>query len=306
MKKARQTKVVSPKLADKFVDVRKFLRKFAKDDRFHFSSNLNPESLSENDFKKHAAIYVSYPALITDEQFAKLCQKKLQGIPSKTFQTAQKFIEEHFVPFMSDGDMISAELMGVQNKPYNHVRDICVLPHGLIHVHSTLPSSYEELEKMCEEFCGEGFVAIHHTGERFKVKREYFPSKENPEVQRGGHGMFLSQSFADLARIHLQEKRESQRIDDMLFIRSLSDVIEWQKLSPFDGIKMLNLLETTGQGKSYRYCPQTVDTNGINEYQQKFDGETVLVRMVGDEIHLMIKIQVDVYKVGNEYRLGWI
>ena len=35
-------------------------------------------------------------------------------------------------------------------------------------------------------------------------------------------------------------------------------------------------------------------------FEQKYDGETILVKKMGGEIHLLIKFQIDVYKIENK------
>ncbi len=240
--------------------------------------------------------------------------------------------------------------MGVQNRPYNkqseQFQKTSVIPHGSIYcdVPSALHSK-DGLEKLCETVVAEGFVVINEeTNERYKLKRENFPDVSDPSKgdQKGPHkrapsekngeytdtgltlcggngfgycsaalGMITNTLTSDVAIA----KFVIDGHDVIIYARPIKSVIEKQLKMPFDGHKMLNLYQMEGQGQTYRYTDELADpsiVDGSVEFQLKFDGETALVHKdAKGRVHLMIKLQVDVYEIEKEdgsldYRFGWI
>jgi hypothetical protein len=82
---------------------------------------------------------------------------------------------------------------------------------------------------------------------------------------------------------------------------SIPTVLENQLVNNnFKGQKMLGLFNTIGQRNTYRYDPnfvvnENVDTSSLT-FEQKLDGETIMFKKVGNELKIMIKFQIDVYK----------
>ena len=310
---------------------------------------LDPLNLTSDDHKKHGAFYVSMM-----EMPKEFFNKKFDGGKAKKtikfFQDTQKFAEDKIGSHMQNGTTISVEFMGSQNRPFNKASPefakAAVVPHGSIvaHVPKELLDGNPKagLDSLCEASIFEGYVVVNKkSGDRWKLKREYFSSANDPKKQRKEHdrapsmekGEYTSEGlrlcggdgfgYFNVALNHLEDSKQEQAIVKLnigdhvvdLVVRPISDVIKNQLQHPFKGQKMINLFVTSGKGDTYQYTDEPIVDGLFDnplEFQMKLDGETALVHKdENGQIHLMIKFQVDVYEVENDdgsknYRFGWI
>lgn len=312
------------------------------------TGTLDPEALDSSSKGKHGAFYVSWKHMVSQPELKIFLDKKTdQGRSKKNidfFERAQEFVDSYISKHLECGDVISAELMNTQKRPFNAIVEpfdrAAVIPHGSIvacvppDFYRCPDEVYEQLEVLCEDLHSEGFVIVDTTtsGSRYKLKREYFTGESGE--QRGVHtvgpekftdeGAVLcrNQGYCNAPLLAMEKEiKEDVCIAELcdsqvkLLVRGVANTITFQRSHPFDGQKMLNYFETSGRGKSYSYTRETTDTDIHTkkvEFQLKFDGETVLIHKdEGGEPHLMIKFQVDAYMVEQEdgrkvYRFGWI
>ena len=214
-----------------------------------------------------------------------------------------------------NGTTISVEWMGVQKRPYNSAADDfekAVVPHGSIvaRVPNDLLSSVNEvndvLDSLCEASIHEGYVVITPNGDRGKLKRENFRSKEpDSEEKRGPHkqspsfekgeytpegldlcggdskGYYnaplsaLVQGITEevtIAKLNIitkngkNDNNEKNHIVDLVSV-PIQDVITDQIKRPFTGEKMMNFFKTEGQGKTYRYTNEPLIDGALSEPQ---------------------------------------
>jgi len=361
MRMIRRNKEIPATMIDKFTDA---LDLFVECDGFVIklsTGQMDPSDLTLDDKKKHGAFYVSWQQMKVAGQnknkaspLVVFYDKKTDGSKSKTnigfFDRAQEFCERYIGPDMEPGQTISAEMMNVQKRPYNKLQDVftkaAVIPHGAVYarVPKEFYEAYTALDQLCEAVRAEGFVVVDRTtGNRFKLKREYFGSTDPEKVgkQRGSHESSPSKqsgSFTDvgaefccgtegeefgycnapltqMVRDIGDEIGIAELCDDQveLVSRSVRDTIAAQVANPFSGQKMLNHFITSGAGDTYQYQQKTTDPEIHKhdlEFQLKLDGETVLIHKDGDgNVHLMLKFQVDAYVLQKEdpvCRMGWI
>jgi hypothetical protein len=303
---------------------------------------LDPHNLTAADHKKHGAIYFSF------KERPKLpFSKKFNDGKAKPqidhYNRCQTFVEEHFGPIMGTGTTISVEILNTQNRPYNMLpeqfRKAAVVPHGSIVF--DIPSELwtkSGFDRLCQKTIAEGFVVVNReTGDRYKLKHENFPSAADPEKKRDGHetqpsvytddglglcGMGHGYDTATLRMIAdgsveevIVAKIDVDGTNVNMRALPIKNVINKQMATPFDGDKVMNFYKTTGQGPTYRYTDDLYDPEILGkplEFQLKFDGETGLVHKdTHGNVHLMVKIQVDVFEIEGkngtkQWRLGWL
>ena len=303
------------------------------------TGSLDPNALSIKDHGLHGAMYISIdnmPQFFDKKKFGTNAKLK------KHFLDCQEFANTYIGPHMSPGTSITVEICGIQNREYNKTDPIypksLVIPHGSIvaKLHEPKTLTKESLDALCENSIFEGYVVLDsNSGNRFKLKREYFNSKEKPGIQtglqRGPHkikptlytdsGLKLCNGFSyDNAVISalLNNVTDETIIAKMpgadLVLVPISQVIQNQLQFPFDGDKMLNLFQTSGKGETYKYSDTTIEPDilGKNlQFQLKFDGETgILHKDVNGKIHLLVKFQTDIYEIESDkqisYRFGFL
>lgn len=313
------------KPAKKFIDALELLSALDKNVVIKTSfGNLDPNNLTEADLKKHGAIYVSLTNM--PEFFS---NKKFQSNePSKPFKSALEHcsIYKDIIPI---GSFITAELMGIQNHSYTKSDSIYVILHGAIIANSPKDLSYENLELLCESFKNEGFVIVDDSGNRSKLKREYFPDSNNPTKQRGKHCTEFDESdYTDFGfslcgdgKYGYHHACRENFINNPTVIAEKNgfelvalphyQAIQNQLQNPFDGEKMFGLIETIGSGDSYIYTDKIISQLTDVRFELKLDGETVLLHTDSDgNLHLLIKFQVNVHEVkqddgSQKFRFGW-
>ena len=229
--------------------------------------------------------------------------------------------------------------MGFQNRPFNKLsKDVGVIVHGSLvcQVPKEIILTKEGLDELCEKTIAEGFVIVDKdSNQRYKLKRENFSSKDDPEKQRSAHSRSPNKDEYTTEGIKLcggegfgydnavfnnvKNNTTTMQIDIKnsqveLQVIPIGQAIKFQKEYPFIGDKMMNFYKTEGQGHTYRYTERLENKDILNknlEFQIKHDGETALLHKdKKGKIHLMIKLQVDVYQLdaGNGsfiYRFGW-
>nr|QBK92110.1 MAG: hypothetical protein LCPAC304_04570 [Pithovirus LCPAC304] len=347
-KQCRWKKEVPYSLNGEFTDA-VALHETCKDNVIQLSTGaLDPEALDSSSKGKHGAFYVSWKHMVSQSELKIFFDKKTdQGRSKKnidSFERAQEFVDTYIGKHLECGDVISAELMNTQKRPFNAIATpfdrAAVIPHGSIiacvppDFYHSPDTAYEQLEALCEELHSEGFVIVDTTADsRYKLKREYFTG-ESDGKQRGAHtdgpenfthdgaALCRNQGYCN-APLFAMEKgiEEDVCIANLcdsqvkLLTRGVANTITFQRSHLFGGEKMLNYFNTSGRGKSYKYTRETTDTDIHEkelEFQLKFDGETVLIHKDEEgEVHLMIKFQVDAYMVEQEdgrkvCRFGWI
>lgn len=368
MSKAKQNnKIKGPKFSDciwaktvpiqffnKFTDAHNIYLKIKQENPntviIFSTGELDPNNLKSQDHKKHGAIYVSIndmPEFFDKKKFNTNTKLK------KHFQDTLEFAEKYIGPHMQNETTLSVELMGIQMREFNKIHPnlpkAAAIPHGSIICRKINGNQVTELEELCnkvtelelEELCEnsifEGYVALNKTdGERYKIKREYFPSTNlnNENKQRGPHkqepknytdvGLILCKEVGygyDNAALSMLIDNTTLEIvianmNDMeLIALPINKVIETQLKFPFQGDKMLNIFETAGSKDSYRYTSNPITPNIFNnplEFQLKFDGETGLIhRDINGKIHLLIKFQIDIFEITDStgqkiYRFGFM
>lgn len=193
------------------------------------------------------------------------------------------------------------------------------------------------LDKIMEHFKCEGFVIVTPDGKRFKLKREYFVHFDEKK-QRGVHkiGPCVAQLKNDLSKeICGNEEENPGYVNVPLFMHSegidhhetiselevtfgetvgkvslvalpIREVIQQVGFKNyFTGQKMMSLFKTIGSREKYRYSEyfETQEENLFEldlMFQQKYDGETILVKKVNGLICILVKFQVDVYKIKSK------
>lgn len=350
-KQNNQTKSKSPKLSDcirekkvpsqfsdSFVDAYKLYMNLQSTPNIFMifsTGNLQPDSLTEQDYRKHGAIYVSINDM--PEFFNK--KKFDTNVKLKThFQEVQEFAEKYISQHMANNSTLSVEIMGIQHREFNKLQIKTVaIPHGsIVAVFPKKNTTKNELEELCELSIHEGYVVVNLTdGQRYKLKREYFNSKIIPEQQRGPHktepenytadGLTLcgGKGFGyDNAAVSMMigNRTEPMIIANLgngadLIALPIATIIEKQNRYPFDGDKIMNFYETTGKGNTYMYTDKPFVSDIFNdelEFQFKFDGETgMLHKDKNGKVHLMVKFQIDVFEIesndgSKSYRFGWM
>ncbi len=331
-------KKVPPQFSDSFKDAYKLYMNLQSTPNVFMifsTGNLQPDSLTKQDHGKHGAIYVSIndmPEFFNKKKFDTNVKLK------KHFQEVQEFAEKYIAPHMTNDSTLSVEIMGIQNREFNRLQTkTVVIPHGSIV--AVLPKKFttkEELEGLCELSVHEGYVVVNHSdGQRYKLKREYFDSKVNPEQQRGPHktepenytadGLTLcgGKGFGyDGAVVSMLTENKSEPITIAKLVNGvdlialpIATIIEKQNRYPFDGDKMMNFYETTGKGNTYKYTDKPFVSDIFNhdlEFQLKFDGETgMLHKDKNGKAHLLVKFQIDVFEIesndgSKSYRFGWM
>ena len=347
-------KTVPPQFSNKFTDAHDLYLKIKQDSPntviIFSTGELDPKNLKPQDHKKHGAIYVSIsnmPEFFDKKKFNTNAKLK------KHFQNTLEFAEKYIGPHMQNNTFMSVEIMGIQMREFNKIHPslpkASAIPHGSIICRKVNSDQVTELEELCnkvtelEELCEnsifEGYVALNKTdGERYKIKREYFPSTDSNQEnkQRGGHkqepknytteGLTLCKESgygydnAVLSMLMDNTTNENEIViskmnDIELVVLPIDKVIETQSKFPFQGDKMLNIFETVGSKDSYRYTSNPIIPNLFTnplEYQLKFDGETGLVHKDRDgKIHLLIKFQIDIFEIIDSsgqkiYRFGFM
>lgn len=333
-----KSKTVPQEFLNKFIDAATlFNEMIAKGFVVIFSTgSLDPEFLTVRNHKNHGSIYVSINDM---PEFFENSKFKTNPKLKKHYLDVQEFANTFISPHMQNNSQLSVEIMGIQNREFNKTELKSILiPHGAISANVNNITEFSKLDDLCELSIFEGYVVIDHsTGLRYKLKREYFLSKDNITRQRGAHKTeptnYTSEGLAlcgggklgyDNAAVTMIMKniQEQQKVviaelnnGVELLVHPIADVIKKQTMFPFDGEKMMNFFETTGQGNTYRYTdkpyvPDIFDGRKL-EFQLKFDGETgILHKDANGKIHLMIKFLVDVFEINNNgvktYRFGWI
>ena len=202
--------------------------------------------------------------------------------------------------------------MGIQNRSYNKMSyQNAVIIHGSVvcQVPKELWSK-DGFDKLCETTIAEGFVVLNKDkNERFKLKRENFSDKNDSEKQRGAHVQVpdgISYDDAALSNKEVVVEKDNIRI----VTRSFKDAVQMQKNYHFDGQKMMNIYKTLGQGNTYRYSDELHDNELFNsdlEFQIKHDGETGLLHKDSNgKVHLLIKLQIDVFEINGSYQFGYL
>jgi hypothetical protein len=301
--------------------------------------DLPINKLEQSDHKKHGAIYVS---LVHMEQFPEFLKKKFgKKIPDHILNLFTQ-TRDAYSHLLQPGTYVTGEHMGFQKKKYNEMEKPGVVLHGVIEaVIDGTKISPQYLGELCELFKLEGYVFVCPDGSRGKLKRAYFPGGAK---QKGEHneaptdyepeGLKLcggGQFGYDNAGLTNVENPTiiAQKNGISLVLLPHAVVIKKQLDLPFDGDKMFNVLPTTGKGTEYMYNlkyaseelkndPDVVlaavkcdgNANLTNaKVEVKHDGETVVLHKdEHGEFHLMVKLQVHVWKVVGtytEYRLGW-
>ena len=334
-------KRVSDKQFKKFVDAVD-LAESLKNDVILSTGNLNLSNLTASDHKKHAALYFSFKSK-PKIPFNKKTNNGQAKSQIEYYDRCQEFVEKYISHHMTNGTVISVEVLNLQKRPYNVLPDTfksaAVVPHGSIVV--DVPSSLwskDNFDKLCSETIIEGFVVVDNgTGDRYKLKNENFHSSTNPEKKRDNHnklpdkytdiglklcgGNYSYDSAAlysvinNLSQEEIIANIDINNVTVNMKVIPIKHVIAKQLANPFDGDKMMNFYRTVGQGPTYRYTDELYNPNILDkslEFQLKFDGETALVYKDNTGLtHLMVKVQVDVYEIEKNngskvWRLGWL
>lgn len=204
---------------------------------------LDPNNLTSNDHKKHGTVYLpvdTLPKIFFDKKCNKGENTRLLRYYQAVQEWSRKYYSDHIIPEKH----FSVELMGTQNKSYNKGSNIPVL-HGSIVI--DVPEelrSYTDMEIVTDSIPFGDIIVLSGSNDGLvfhKLKREYFPSKNNPNIQKGVHNIETMASFCK------------------------------QRSLVFDGDKMMNYYKTTGSWDEYRYVPKDDNIGNIIEYQKKFD-----------------------------------
>jgi hypothetical protein len=324
---------------DKFTDIMKVLKPIPSNTYVLATGGLDPEHLTLKDHKKHSALYFRLDFERDDLQL--LLDKKFRDNVhmKELYEKVQNFARQKYSEYLDENTMVSGEIMGLQNRPFNKMIDsykYSIILHGSLC--AQVPKKLwtrNGLEELCEKTMSEGFIILDYkTGERCKLKREYFASLDlNSDRQRGAHvrspseyteeGLLLcggdGLGYENAALNVGNQKTEImsmviQEQEVKLFAMPIIDTIIGQLECSYEGQKMMNFFQTEGQGIIYKYTDEFYKPDSLNhvlEFQIKHDGETALIHK--DEsgvVHLMAKLQIDVYELEKkdgtfEYRLGW-
>lgn len=331
-----KSKIVPKDMVNKFTDALTILSNLSDNATVSLSvGNMDPYTLDKSDLKKHGAFYVSLhdmPEVFVNKKFDGGKNEKTKQLYMRAQETASQMYGQH----LENGDTVSVEIMGIQNRLFNKIsKDSVVIIHGslICHVPKEIMTK-EGLEELCEKTISEGYVVVDiQENHRYKLKRENFPSLDAPEKQKGTHnraptkdeyteeGLVLcGEGFGyDNAAFNVGKesitimKTEVKGYPIELKVVPIEQVIKFQKEHPFLGDKMMNFYKTAGEGDTYRYTDIIEDSNIFNhelQFQIKHDGETALLHKdKNGKVHLMIKLQVDVYELqypdSTVYRFGW-